>query len=144
MAAVLSSDKDKTDKVVTLIDEARRMGLKVEPPDVNSSHYMFTVSGERSIRYGLGAIKGVGQSVVEMLVAEREAHGAFRDLADLCRRSDAEPHEPSRARSADPLRRARPARRESRDADARTAHRRCNWQTRRFARESSARTTCSA
>ncbi|MET0498913.1 MAG: DNA polymerase III subunit alpha [Steroidobacteraceae bacterium] len=88
MAAVLSSDMDKTDKVVTLIDEARRMRLKVEPPDVNSSHYMFTVSGEHSIRYGLGAIKGVGQSVIEMLVAEREANGAFRDLADLCRRSD--------------------------------------------------------
>jgi DNA polymerase-3 subunit alpha len=49
---------------------------------------MFTVSGERSIRYGLGAIKGVGQSVVEMLVAERNTNGAFRDLADLCRRSD--------------------------------------------------------
>ena len=107
MSAVLSSDMDKTDKVVTLIDEARAMQLKVEPPDVNSSHYMFTVSGERSIRYGLGAIKGVGQSVVEMLVAEREAHGAFRDLADLCRRSDAEPHQPPRARGADPLRRAR-------------------------------------
>jgi DNA polymerase-3 subunit alpha len=49
---------------------------------------MFTVSGERSIRYGLGAIKGVGQSVVEMLVAGREAQGAYRDLPDLCRRSD--------------------------------------------------------
>src|SRR6202008_3713277 len=58
MSAVLSSDMDKTDKVVTLIDEARRMQLKVEPPDVNSSYFMFTVSGERSIRYGLGAIKG--------------------------------------------------------------------------------------
>jgi DNA polymerase-3 subunit alpha len=88
MSAVLSSDMDKTDKVVTLIDEARRMRLKVEPPDVNSSHYMFTVSGEHSIRYGLGAIKGVGQSVIEMLVAERAANGPFRDLADLCRRSD--------------------------------------------------------
>jgi DNA polymerase-3 subunit alpha len=80
---------DKTDKVVTLIDEARRMKLKVEPPDVNHSQFMFTVSGERSIRYGLGAIKGVGQSVVDMLVAEREANGAFRDLSDLCRRADA-------------------------------------------------------
>src|SRR5262245_30409228 len=88
MAAVLSSDMDKTDKVVTLIDEARRMRLKVEAPDVNSSHYMFTVSGERSIRYGLGAIKGVGQSVVEMFVQQREAAGAYGDLADLCRRSD--------------------------------------------------------
>jgi len=88
MSAVLSSDMDKTDKVVTLIDEARRMRLKVEPPDVNHSQYMFTVSGERTIRYGLGAIKGVGQSVVEMLVAERQATGPYRDLADLCRRSD--------------------------------------------------------
>jgi DNA polymerase-3 subunit alpha len=88
MSAVLSSDMDKTDKVVTLIDEARRMQLKVEPPDVNQSRYMFTVSGERSIRYGLGAIKGVGQAVIDMLVAQRETTGAFRDLADLCRRSD--------------------------------------------------------
>jgi len=86
---VLSSDMDKTDKVVTLIDEARRMKLAVEPPDVNHSHYMFTVSGERSIRYGLGAIKGVGQAVIDALVAERQANGLFRDLADLCRRSDA-------------------------------------------------------
>ena len=89
MSAVLSSDMDKTDKVVTLIDEARRMQLKVEPPDVNHSHYMFAVSGERSIRYGLGAIKGVGQSVIDMLVAQRQDGGGFRDLPDLCRRSDA-------------------------------------------------------
>lgn len=88
MSAVLSSDMDKTDKVVTLIDESRRMRLQVEPPDVNSSHFMFTVSGERSIRYGLGAIKGVGQSVVEMLVEQRQA-SPFRDLPDMCRRSDA-------------------------------------------------------
>ena len=88
MSAVLSSDMDKTDKVVTLIDEARRMRLKVEPPDVNSSHFMFTVSGERSIRYGLGAIKGVGQAVVEMLVEQRQS-SPYRDLADMCRRSDA-------------------------------------------------------
>ena len=88
MSAVLSSDMDKTDKVVTLIDEARRMRLKVEPPDVNNSYFMFTVSGERSIRYGLGAIKGVGQSVVEMLVEQRQTTH-FRDLPDMCRRSDA-------------------------------------------------------
>jgi DNA polymerase-3 subunit alpha len=89
MSAVLSSDMDKTDKVVTLIDEARRMRLVVEPPDVNASSYMFTMSGPNSIRYGLGAIKGVGQSVVEMLVTEREKQGPYRDLSDLCRRSDA-------------------------------------------------------
>jgi len=89
MSAVLSSDMDKTDKVVTLIDEARRMRLKVEPPDVNTSRFMFTVSGERSIRYGLGAIKGVGQAVIDMLVEQREKTGAYRDLPDMCRRSDA-------------------------------------------------------
>ena len=88
MAAVLSSDMDKTDKIVTLIDETRRMELVVEPPDVNSSEYMFAVSGQRRIRYGLGAIKGVGQNVVEMMVQERLANGPFQTLADLCRRSD--------------------------------------------------------
>jgi len=88
MAAVLSSDMDKTDKVVALIDETRRIGLTVEPPDVNHSAYMFTVSGPRTIRYGLGAIKGVGQAVVDALVADREAKGPFKSLADLCERSD--------------------------------------------------------
>jgi DNA polymerase-3 subunit alpha len=88
MAAVLSSDMDRTDKVVTLIDECARMELAVEPPDVNASEFMFTVSGARSIRYGLGAIKGVGQGAVEGMLAERAAQGPFRDLRDLCRRLD--------------------------------------------------------
>jgi len=88
MAAVLSSDMDRTDKVVTLIDECARMGLAVEPPDVNASQFMFTVSGTRAIRYGLGAIKGVGQAAVESMLAERTARGPFRDLRDLCRRLD--------------------------------------------------------
>ncbi|MDH4106058.1 MAG: DNA polymerase III subunit alpha, partial [Gammaproteobacteria bacterium] len=88
MAAVLSSDMDKTDKVVTLIDECNRMGLTVEPPDINASQYMFTTSGVKSIRYGLGAIKGVGQAAVENMLEERNARGPFRDLRDLCRRLD--------------------------------------------------------
>jgi DNA polymerase-3 subunit alpha len=88
MAAVLSSDMDRTDKIVTLIDECRRMGLAVEGPDVQSSQFMFTVSGPASIRYGLGAIKGVGQAAVDCMLAEREAGGAFLSLRDLCRRID--------------------------------------------------------
>jgi DNA polymerase-3 subunit alpha len=88
MAAVLSSDMDKTDKVVTIIDECNRMALAVEPPDVNESQYMFTVSGPKAIRYGLGAIKGVGQAAVEGMLAERAAAGRFGDLRDLCRRLD--------------------------------------------------------
>jgi DNA polymerase III subunit alpha len=88
MAAVLSSDMDKTDKVVTLIDECADMGLAVQPPDVNESMYAFHVSGPMSIRYGMGAIKGVGASAVEAIIEERKLNGAFASLPDLCRRID--------------------------------------------------------
>src|ERR1019366_6139529 len=88
MAAVLSSDMDKTDKVVTLIDECANMNLTVEPPDVNASAYAFQVSGPKSIRYGLGAIKGVGASAVEAIIEERTANGPYQSLPDLCRRVD--------------------------------------------------------
>jgi DNA polymerase-3 subunit alpha len=88
MAAVLSSDMDKTDKVVTLIDECAGMGLTVQPPDVNESVYAFRVSGPMSVRYGMGAIKGVGASAVEAIIEERTAGGPFENLPDLCRRID--------------------------------------------------------
>ncbi len=88
MAAVLSSDMDKTDKVVTLIDECASMELTVQPPDVNESVYAFHVSGPMSIRFGLGAIKGVGASAVDAIIEERTAHGPFESLPDLCRRID--------------------------------------------------------
>jgi DNA polymerase-3 subunit alpha len=88
MAAVLSSDMDKTDKVVTLIDECASMELTVQPPDVNESVYAFHVSGPMSIRFGLGAIKGVGASAVEAIIEERTANGPFQSLPDLCRRID--------------------------------------------------------
>jgi len=88
MAAALSSDMDKTDKVVTLIDEASSMKLTVHPPDVNESQYAFQVAGPGSIRFGLGAIKGVGESAVQAIVDERSANGVYRSLPDLCRRID--------------------------------------------------------
>jgi DNA polymerase-3 subunit alpha len=88
MAAVLSSDMDKTEKVVMLIDECNGMGLKVLPPDVNASVYAFRVAGAASIRYGMGAIKGVGASAVEAIIEEREKRGIFETLPDLCRRID--------------------------------------------------------
>lgn len=89
MSAVLSSDMDHTEKVVTFLEECRLMKLKVLPPDINCSHYKFTVdeSTANCIRYGLGAIKGLGAGVVEMLVAERQKH-PFADLFDLCHRVD--------------------------------------------------------
>jgi DNA polymerase III subunit alpha len=88
MAAVLSSDMDKTEKVVMLIDECTGMRLKVLPPDVNASVYAFRVAGADSIRYGMGAIKGVGASAVEAIIEERERNGPFESLSDLCRRID--------------------------------------------------------
>ena len=88
MAAVLSADMDRTDKVVTLIDECVSLGLQVEPPDLNSSRFAFTVSGTHKIRYGLGAVKGVGHAAVEAIITERSARGAFVSIEDLCRRLD--------------------------------------------------------
>ena len=88
MAAVLSADMDNTDKVVTLIDECQSMKLNVVPPDINRSDYRFTVAGEDTVIYGLGAIKGVGQAAIEGVMAEREANGVFRDLYEFCRRVD--------------------------------------------------------
>jgi DNA polymerase-3 subunit alpha len=88
MAAVLSSDMDNTDKVVVLIEECRRMKLPLVPPDVNVSEYRFTVNAPGEIRYGLGAIKGVGEGPVEALVAERKGGGPYRDLFDFCQRTD--------------------------------------------------------
>src|SRR5262249_21779477 len=68
--------------------ECSDMGLAVLAPEVNASRYEFTACGERSIRYGLGAVRGVGQGAVEALIGEREARGAFATLADLCRPLD--------------------------------------------------------
>ncbi|MBA2410537.1 MAG: DNA polymerase III subunit alpha [Gammaproteobacteria bacterium] len=86
MAAVLSADMDNTDKVVNLIEECRGLGLEVVPPDINRSVYAFTVHDDKTILYGLGAIKGVGQGVIEALLAQREEAG-FDSLSALCRRA---------------------------------------------------------
>ena len=88
MAAVLTADLDNTDRLVVLKDELKRMGIVLEPPDVNASVLPFTVPGPKRISYGLGALKGVGPSAVEAIVAERDARGRFTGLVDLCRRVD--------------------------------------------------------
>lgn len=87
MAAVLSADMDNTDKVVTLIDECRAMKLVVDPPCINGSQWRFTVADERRIVYGLGAIKGVGESAIENILAVRQPQ-PFADLWEFCRRVD--------------------------------------------------------
>ncbi|MGQ0586802.1 MAG: DNA polymerase III subunit alpha [Gammaproteobacteria bacterium] len=88
MAAVLSCDMDKTDTVVMMIDECRRMGLALLPPDINRSDFRFAVTGPKGLRYGLGAIKGAGEGALGNVLEGRAAHGPFRDLFDLCRRID--------------------------------------------------------
>jgi DNA polymerase III subunit alpha len=88
MASVLSTDMDHTDKIVTLIDECHQMGLVVEPPDVNESDHAFNVAGAGRLRYGLGAIKGVGQAAVQAIINERAAAGRFESLTGFCARID--------------------------------------------------------
>jgi DNA polymerase III subunit alpha len=88
MAANLSLVMDDTDKIKSLYDDALAQGLSMLPPDVNASPYRFEPVDSRSIRYGLGGIKGTGQAAIEAIVAAREAGGPFTDLFDLCRRVD--------------------------------------------------------
>jgi DNA polymerase III subunit alpha len=90
MAAVMTADMDNTDKLVVLKDDCLKLGLTLDPPNVNRSDHAFTVHGERRISYGLGAVKGVGQGVVEAIVAERAGGGEYSSLLDLCRRVDAQ------------------------------------------------------
>ena len=90
MAAVLSSDMDNTDKVVNFLGEARALGLTVLPPDINASGYMFEATDEKTVQYGLGAVKGVGRGAVENIVDAGTRGGPFTDLADFCQRIDAQ------------------------------------------------------
>ncbi|RUT64864.1 DNA polymerase III subunit alpha (plasmid) [Morganella morganii] len=87
MAAVMTADMDNTEKVVGLVDECWRMGLKVLPPDINSGLYHFHVNDEGEIVYGIGAIKGVGEGPIEAILEARK-DGYFKDIFDLCARTD--------------------------------------------------------
>lgn len=88
MAAVMSSDMDHTDKVVTFIHECESMALTVLSPSINQSEYSFTVLDEATILYGLGAIKGVGESAIQCIAQERALHGPYDGLFSLCQRLD--------------------------------------------------------
>src|SRR5690606_14996550 len=88
MAAVMSADMDATDKIVTLVDECQRMGLTIEPPNLNKGQYKFTVDKEGHVVYGIGAIKGVGEGPVEAIIEARQEKGQFKDLFDFCAKVD--------------------------------------------------------
>jgi DNA polymerase-3 subunit alpha len=87
MAALLSSIIDNTGKVVQYITTARAMGLEVLPPSVSESRYKFTVVDDTRIRFGLGAIKGVGESAIRSIIEAREER-PFESLFDFCQRID--------------------------------------------------------
>ena len=87
MAATLSGDLDNTDKVRTFYLDALQQKLRILPPDVNNSGYAFSPIDEKTIAYGLGAVKGTGEAAIGNIVKAREP-GAFKDLFDFCRRVD--------------------------------------------------------
>jgi DNA polymerase-3 subunit alpha len=88
MAATLTSDMSDSARVAVLVEECRRLKFQLLPPDVNRSEWKFTLE-DGKIRYGLGAVRNVGQAAVEAMVAERAAGGPYRDLFDLAQRLDA-------------------------------------------------------
>ncbi len=87
LAALMTSVKDKTEKLVEYIDEAKKLGIEVLPPDINESLVDFTVVGDQ-IRFGLAAVKGVGEAAVRNIIETRSRDGRFSDLFDLARRVD--------------------------------------------------------
>jgi DNA polymerase-3 subunit alpha len=89
MAAVLSADMDNTEKVVMLIDDCRQLDLSIVPPDINQSNYRFSVNKKGEIVYGLGALKGAGEGILNIITSERETGGEYRSLAHLCQRISA-------------------------------------------------------
>ena len=88
MAATLSSEMSDTDKVQFFVADAVSNGLTFLPPDVNRSRHRFAPVDAKTIRYGLGAIKGTGESAIGAIVRARESGGDFADLFDFCRRID--------------------------------------------------------
>ncbi len=87
MAALLTSEMGDTDKIVKYIEECRAMGIEVQPPDVNVSAVQFSVAGD-TIRFGLAAIKNVGEAAMESILRARQADGPFHGLEDFCARVD--------------------------------------------------------
>ena len=88
MAANLSAAADDTDKVKVFHEDARTGGLTVLPPDINRGEYRFMPLDTQTITYGLGSIKGTGESAIAAIVAARNKGGPFKDLFDLCERVD--------------------------------------------------------
>ena len=88
MAAVLSNNMNDIKQVTFFMEECKRMGLDVLGPDVNESYYKFAVNKQGAVRFGMGAVKGVGRSAVETIVENRKTDGPFKSVFDLAKRID--------------------------------------------------------
>jgi DNA polymerase-3 subunit alpha len=86
MSSVLTHNLNNIDKITFFMEEARRMNISVLGPDINESIYPFSVNEAGQIRFGLGAIKGVGEAAVQSIIEERDQHGRFSSVFDLVRR----------------------------------------------------------
>ncbi len=86
MAALLEGDLDNFDRVILDLNECERLGIDVLPPTINKSKFYFTIEDEKSIRFGLGGIKNVGEDIVQMIVDERKENGDYKDLDDFIER----------------------------------------------------------
>ena len=86
MAAVLSGMMDDTDRIAFTVGESKKSGLIVGAPNICQSEYEFSITDNKTIIYGLGAIKGVGESLVRAIVLEREKNGSYDDIFDFCLR----------------------------------------------------------
>ncbi len=87
LAALMTSEMDRTDAVVKFINETAQMGIRILPPDMNESNYAFTVVGS-NIRFGLGAVKGVGEGAIESMLEARRRVGTFQTLLQFCESVD--------------------------------------------------------
>ncbi|MGB1250278.1 MAG: PHP domain-containing protein [Candidatus Promineifilaceae bacterium] len=92
MTALLSVEREKTEKVTRYLAEAKRLGIKVSPPDINHAQIPFAIEDRKDdkavIRFGFGAIKNAGEAALKLVINEREANGRFNNVQDLCERVD--------------------------------------------------------
>jgi DNA polymerase-3 subunit alpha len=88
MTALLTSEKDNTDKIVTYINEANKMAIETLSPDVNESFAKFTMVSDKSIRFGLSAVKNVGQGAIDSIIQARNKYKRFNSLYEFCEYTD--------------------------------------------------------
>jgi DNA polymerase-3 subunit alpha len=91
LAALLTSEKDNTDKVVRYVDEVKRMGYELVPPHINKSYLVFsanTIDGKEVVMFGMGALKGAGDIAINSIIKSRDEGGEFKDLSDFISRID--------------------------------------------------------